>query len=153
MSKFKDIQKKQEQNDQADADKLIIKCSKIAKKIIKLISDGEYPLGDIQDKSGQMKEECTDQYREITIKVISLMMVEKMVMAERNIVFQLVLQAFEQVKMMTINSLERNSAEAFKKIAGEYQEEMTLEQIDDILTGKNELVMEEVEVDEVDKKE
>ena len=110
------------------------RCLPVAQKILEMLAAEKLPMGELADKQGEMKEDVKGRYEDFASKILVLMLESGILYSERNFLFQLMMQPFEQTKEKVIRSVERSFERAFTE---KWKDELdiTMGDIHEILLG------------------
>lgn len=133
MVDFNKIIKAKEKDIAEEYKERTARCAPVAQKILEMMAEEKLPIGELADKKGQMKEEVKSKYEDFAAKVLVLMLESKIKYSERNFVFQLMMQPFEQVKEKIINSIDRSFSRANEEKWGKDEMDISMADIHDIL--------------------
>lgn len=89
------------------------RCLPVAQKILEMLAEEKLPMGELADKQGEIKEDVKNRYDDFASKILVLMLESNIKYSERNFLFQLIMQPFEQSKEKVIRSVERSFERAF----------------------------------------
>lgn len=115
MVNFNKIIKAKERDINQEYQERLKRCRPIAQKIIEMIAEAKLPMGDLKDKNGNLKEDIESRYYDFTGEVLKMMLESGMKYSERNHVFQLMLQTYEQTMEKTTKAIELSFERAFKE--------------------------------------
>jgi hypothetical protein len=131
---FSKIIKAKERSIDKEYQERLTRCRPVAQKILEMIAAEQLPIGDIMDKGG-LKEDVIGKYEDLAAKVLVLMLESNLRYSERNFLFQLVLQPYEQAKEKILNSVNRSFTTANEQKWGKDELDITMGDIHEILIG------------------
>jgi len=99
----------------------------IAKEILKMIGENDNVLGDIS------LEERGVYYAQISDKIIDLLKEKNATIMDIDLVFQLLMQAYESVSNAVINSIKRMDKIAYEKLIGKNTLDITVNDLDKVI--------------------
>jgi hypothetical protein len=116
---YNSLVKKNQKDFEAEYQKRLDRCLPVAEEIMKMVVESKLPMGTLGDKKGEMKEDVRETYESFSAKVLAYMLNSNMHYMDKDFVFQLIFQPFEQVKNIVVNavnrSFERSEEILFKK--------------------------------------
>lgn len=128
LKQVKDIKKLNKQNEDLHKEEMD-RCVPIARKVLELMAEGVTEMGDITGTQPQ-------GYKDIAVKVQQLFLEKNIYWVERQFIFQLLFQAFEMTRDITLNNLAKSFNFASQKMWGKEMDEIKFTDIDEILKRK-----------------
>lgn len=130
---LKKILKAKEKNFDKENQERISRCLPVAQKIVEMVAEEKLPMGILTDKKGLLKEDVANKYDDFAIKILVLMLESDIKYSERNFLFQLIYQLFEQTKEKVINSIDRSFSRANQEKWGKDELDIGMKDIHEIL--------------------
>lgn len=124
--KFGNIKKKMEEKADKLHEERLARCVPVAQEIVKILGESRLPLGDITDEDQKEYDAASD-------RILQLMIERGTLFTERNFIFQLILQSWEQVKIPVIKSLEHHFDRVMEHALGKKIDEVTVQFMDETL--------------------
>ena len=102
------------------------RCVPIARKIIKLIAEADLPIGETHAHDNT-------KYNSVAKEILAIMLKHEAKYVDKDFIFQLILQPFDQLKGIVFMSLGDSLDKAIDKKFGKDFRELTLRDMDKIL--------------------
>jgi len=137
---FNKLNKKQSTTAETLSKKRDKVCLPIAKEILSMIAKYEkveVGMGNINPAN--VKKE----YAELCKDVLTLMLKEDIKISEVSYIFRVVLQPYNFVKEIVEQSMNEHMKESMEKIWGKDELDVRMSEIDDLLTGRRKMVVDE----------
>ena len=132
LKSIKDQKDKEKIQDNLHEERLA-RCVPVARRILEIVSSNFPYMGDISDKSGQVKKEANDSYIKIAEEILKEMLDKNLYYTEKLFVFSLVEQALKLSQEKVQMSLERSLERAETKLFGKSVLDLTLQDLDYVL--------------------
>jgi hypothetical protein len=134
---FKKIVKAKTKDIDKEYQERLARCRPVAQKILEMIAAENLPIGDIMER-GQgeitiLKDGVAEKYENLAIKILTMMLDENLKYSERNFVFQLVRQPYEQVGEKVIRSVDRSFTRANEAKWGKDELDITMKDVHEVL--------------------
>lgn len=107
-----------EKNGMDELEERLSKCVPIAKKILEILATEPLTLGIINDKNGKLLENVRKEYVSIAGKILQVMKDANMKYSDKDYVFQLAMQSFEQARERVTDSFAMNYDAMLKNYFG-----------------------------------
>ena len=123
------LQKKEQQRIQEENKKHVLGLVPVAKGIIKIITEADLHVGDNEDRS---KEEF-EKFRKTTEDILKYLQKERIKFSDLNFLFSLVLQPFDYIKGIALESLKQSFERGEVQAWGKEYRDIDLQDIDDMI--------------------
>lgn len=94
------------------------KCRPIAEEILRIIGEAKLPMGDISEAGGLMSKDAEARYAKVAEDILNVCLREDVSWHDREYVFKMALQAFDNTRVKVVTSLEETFNAANKKLWG-----------------------------------
>lgn len=93
-------------------------CRPIAEEILRIIGEAKLPMGDISEAGGLMSKDAEAKYAKVAEDILNVFLREDIDWHDREYVFKMALQAFENTRVKVTTSLEETYRAATSKLFG-----------------------------------
>lgn len=105
---YNEFTKKQLKDVDKEFKKRLERCVPVAKEILKMVVEADLPMGEFSDKKGVMNDDIRNTYESFSAKVLAHMLQSNICYMDKNFIFQLILQPFDQTKEIVLNAVSKS---------------------------------------------
>lgn len=118
---------------QKEHEKRVEDNSKVAKKLLKVLMDGDILIGENLDNRGQIKKEFAKEYKDKVEKCLEILLEEDIKHADFNHITQLMIQPIDTMKNILVESINKSINKAHEILWGKEDLEVRMSDVDKVL--------------------